>query len=212
MKFENKQSLILLGIAILLVLIVGIMIISSLFLSPSPTEQVAIPTPTPVPYTRNSDGIFTFTPLQRTVINKTTEKEVLKNQTILNKSIRGNTTVYEVPSQTPEETDEIYVRNGVVVSENINVFNDKAGFPPKISVYTKEFGEPEKVIDGVSHLGKFISAYIYAKDGFTLYANRYTQTVYEVHRFTPMSTAEYEQQFKDYLQPAPAYPQEAFQD
>ncbi len=208
MRNFSKQSLILLGVALLLVLFVLGLVISSLFQSSSQTPLTTIPTPTPIPYTRDSQGNFTFTPLQKTTINKTTAKEVEEQEQVINKSLRGKITVYEVPAATPEEKDEIRIQNGVVIFESINTFNKKAGMPPKSSVYEQEFGKPEKILRSVSPLGIHISAYIYATEGFTLFVNHNTNTVYEIHRYTPMTVEEYEKQYAEYLQPAPAYPQE----
>lgn len=211
-QFHFKQSYFLLGIALLLVVAVLILVIASLSSENEQSQQGNLPIPTPVPYTRQKDGTFSFSPFQRTTINKTTSKEIEDEQKILNKSLRGSTTVYEVPSATPQETDEIRTKDGIVVFESINIFNNKAGMPPKVSVYEKEFGKSEDIRDRVSPLGKHISAHIYAEEGFTLFVNRYTNTVYEVHRYTPMSTSEYEDQFGEYLEPAPEYPREFLGD
>lgn len=210
--FHFNQSFTLLAIAAVMVVFVLIMVISNLFSQKptNPSSSSIIPTPTPVPYTRQNNGTFTFTPLQKTTINKTTNKEIEEEQRVLNKSIRGPITVYEVPSATPQETDEIRTQDGIVVFESVNLFNDKAGMPPKVSVYEKEFGEPEKILKSVSEMGLHISAHIYAKDGFTLFVNHNTNTVYEIHRFIPMSTEEYERQYAEYLHAAPEYPKEFF--
>lgn len=208
LRFQNKQTLFLLGAALLLVLIVFGFLISSLFSSSPNATPSTFPTPTPQPYTRNNDGTFNFTPLQKTVINRTTEKEVEQKEKILNKSRRGDVTIFSVPSATPQESDEIRTQNGRVIFESINVFNNKAGMPPKVNIYTKQFGQPEKVLKGVSPLGRHISAYIYAKEGFTLFVNHNTNTVYEIQRYTPMDTAEYETTYAEYVAPAPDYPQE----
>ncbi len=208
MKFQHKQTLLFLGIAIFLVMVIFFFVMRSIFQTASP-NTTAIPSPTPIPYNRDNQGNFTLTPLQKTIINKTLEKEVVERETILNKSLRGTETVYEVPSATEEQTDEIGVRDGIVIYESINIFNKKVGnYPPKATVYEKEFGRPEKILRSVSPLGSHISAYIYATEGFTLFVNHNTNTVYEIHRYTPMTVEEYEKQYAEYLQPAPAYPQE----
>lgn len=210
MKFEKNQTLLLLGIAIFLILAIIVIAIFSLSSTPSTSEDTSFPTPTPIPYTRDTEGNFTFTPLQKTVITKTTAQEVESQQKIINKSLRGDITVYEVPSATPGETDEIRTKNGVVVFESVDLFNNKSGMPPKATVYTKEFGIPEKKLKSVTDLGKHISAYIYAEKGFTIFVNPNTNTVYRIHRFTPMTTTEYETQYAEFLEPAPEYPQEFF--
>ncbi len=207
---SNKPVLIILGITFLLAVIVMIMAISSLFSPSHKNSPENIPTPTLVPYTRDPNGQFIFTPLQRTVINKTTDKEIQEKNHVISKSRLGEITSYIVTSNTIGQTDEIRTKNGVVIFESINIFNKKTGsYPPKVSVYQKEFGQPEKILKSVSPLGIYISAYIYASDGFTLFVNHNTNTVYVVQRFTPMSLAAYEKTYADYIQPAPEYPQEA---
>jgi len=208
----NKQIFIILGVIFFLTLVVLLVVVSSFFSSSQKTSPGNAPTPTSAPYTRNKDGVFIFTPLQRTTINKTTEKEIETKNKIISKTRVGNVTSYKVKSATIGETDEIRTEDGVVIFESTNIFNKKAGgYPPKASVYEKEFGKPEKILKSVSPLGKYISAYIYATKGFTLFVNHNTNTVYMVQRFAPMSLETYQKTYADYLQPAPDYPKETFQ-
>ena len=208
----NKQLIITLGVIFFLTLIVLVVVISSFFSTSQKPSPGNIPTPTNAPYTRDKDGVFIFTPLQKTTINKTTEKEIEAKDKVISKTHLGNVTLYKVTSNTVGETDEIRTEDGVVIFESTNIFNKKAGgYPPKVSVYEKEFGNPEKILKGVSPLGKFISAYIYATKGFTLLVNYNTNTVYIVQRFVPMSLETYQKTYAEYLQPAPEYPKESFQ-
>lgn len=209
----NKSLFIILGITFFLALIVIIAAITNLFRSSPKTSPGNTPTPTAIPYVRNSNGEFIFTPLEKTTIKKTTDKEVAAKNNVISKTRLGNVTVYKVTSATIGETDEIRTKDGLVTFESTNIFNKKAGgYPPKASVYEKEFGKPEKILKGVSPIGKFISAYIYASDGFALFVNHNTNTVYVVQRFVPMTVEEYQKTYADYLQPAPDYPQESFQE
>jgi hypothetical protein len=209
-NLQNKQLLLLLGISGLLVIIVLVVAASSI-LSPqtTTTDELITPTSSPRSYHEDSQGKFQITPLQRTEIGTTTGREVEANETITSKSIQNDTTIYIVESAVPGEPDEIRVRDNEVIFESINTFNTTAGQPPKIATYQNELGESEKVLDSVSSLGKHISAHIYAEQGVAFFVNRFTNTVYKIHRFLPMSTAEYEQEYGEYLQPAPEYPQES---
>lgn len=211
MKLQNKQLYILLGIAGILVLIVIIAAITSFFSSPPPQNEQGLITPTTSPgsYNENPEGAFRFTPLQKTEVGVTTAREIEAKETVISKSIQNGITIYQVESAIPGENDEIRVRDNTVIFESINTFNLEEGTPPKIKTYQDEFGQPEKTIDGVSSLGKHISASIYAEQGFSLFVNRFTNTIYKIHRYVPMSTAEYERQYAEYLQPAPEYPQES---
>lgn len=214
MNQTNKQIFILLAIAFVLVLIVGFFAVFLFFRNDSSTnQQITFPTPTPVAYTRDENGQFIFTSLQRTVIDKTSTENIESRSDILNRSQDGTITTFELRSATPGEIDEIKTENGIVTFESTNIFNKQTGsYPPKVAVYEREFGEPEKIIEGVSNLGLHISAHIYASDGFTLFVNRATNTVYVIQRFSKMSTEEYEEKYSEYLQPAPDYPQESFEE
>lgn len=208
----SKTIYIILGIIFFVTVLLVIVVISSFFSSPTKTAPGGIPTPSVTPYIRDSNGVFNFTPLQKTTINKTTDAEIETENKVISKTQLGSITVYKVTSATVGETDEIRTKDGVVIFESTNIFNKKAGgYPPKASTYEKEFGKPEKILDGVSPWGKFISAYIYASDGFTLFINHNTTTVYVVQRYKPMTVEEYEKTYADYLKPAPDYPKENFQ-
>lgn len=206
---QRKTVLILLtGVIAIAILFFGLLIYS--LFSSSNQSEAPIPTPTPVPYQRDASGKFIFTSLAKAVVGVTTAKDVEEKQTVISKSISGDITTYEVASATPGETDEIKTQNGIVIFESNNLFNKVAGYPPKLEVYQNEFGEPEKVLKSVSPLGKHISAYIYARQGFTLFVNPNTKTVYEIQRYIPMDLQTYEKQFPEFLQPAPEYPKEYF--
>jgi len=112
---NNKQILILLSVTFIITLVVVIFAIISFFSGSQKSPDETSPTPTIAPYTRNKDGIFNFTPLQRTTIDKTTDKEVEAKNQILSKTKLGDVTIYKITSATIGETDEVRTKNGVVI-------------------------------------------------------------------------------------------------
>lgn len=207
---KNNKSLLFLvivfGIGVVLVLI---LIITSLF-SPSPTPlDENSPLPTSVRNTTNPQDVssFEFTPLQRTVIGQTKDDTVKKTQKVISEREEGDVKIYTVQSFIKQYTNEIRTKNGVVIFETTRT-EIATPPPPKLNTFEELYGEPELVLNSVSELGKHVSAYIYASRGFTLFANRYTKTVYDIHRYLPMSLTEYQKEYSRFLQPAPSYPQE----
>lgn len=202
---QKKTLFFIAGIALLVILLLGL-ILYSVF---SPSEQRGIenlPTPTPVSTGGQSADGFRFTPLQETAIGLTTEKQIEENESIINKREESGKTIYAVTSSVPIRPNSIEVKDGVVVSEYTNTKTNEVPLL-KITTIEDKFGEPEEVIDRVGD-GFEVSAYLYPEKGFALYANRYTGTVYNLHRFIPMSLAKYKQEYSDFIQPAPEPPKE----
>jgi len=194
-----------------LVLIATVLIFLILLLSSNSSEapRQILPTPTPIVYTsenynRTSDGTFRFTPYQKTVINKTTDEEVQKNTTVIEKLETGDEVVYKIRSLNPITPDEIRTKNGVVVFEkNKTLVDNKHGPLPRINTYIEQFGQPEDIVDNINPYGWDTSAYIYASEGFTIIASRYTDEVYEIQRYVPMTVDEYKINYSEFLQPVP---------
>ncbi len=207
---KNNKSLlflvILLGVGVILLLI---LIISSFFSSPQNTNDNANRLPTPVRNTTNPDDTksFEFTPLQRTIIGQTKDENIKKLEKVISEKEQDGIKTYITQSYIKQYTNEIRTKNGVVIFETTRT-EISSPPPPKLNTFQDLYGQPELVLDSVSELGKHVSAYIYASKGFTLFANRYTKTVYDVHRYLPMSLSEYQKEYSRYLQPAPPYPQE----
>lgn len=209
MQPEIKRLLLIFGVLGIITLIITGLIIYSVFL-PGSNDTNNPFTPQPTTYISDEEGKFRLTPFQKTIIGKTTEAEVEENNKILQKKNTRDSTIYVIESATSNQTDEIITRNGTVVSERIDIFTNKEGLPPKIATYEEKFGQPERILNQVSSLGKHISAYIYAKKGVTFFVNRYTKTIYRIHTFVPVTLEEYLNVYNNYIQEAPSYPQERF--
>lgn len=162
----------------------------------------------PSPRVTNLPTSQKLTPLQKTEIGKTTDAEVRQGNYILSVKQEGSKTIYEVTSNTFGATDEIITQDGNVISERVDTFNRKVGQPPKVNAYIRLYGEPEEKIRSVSPLGKHITAYLYPTQGFTLFVNENTGTVYQVQRFEPLSLTSYKTNYASYIQEAPEYPKE----
>jgi len=204
---NNKPLLFLiisLGIGIILVII---LIISSLFNNDSTQEPQPISSEVKNTSNPQDTASFEITPLQKTIIGKTEESFVKINNKIISTTEENGIKTYVVQSFIRQYTNEIKTENGIVVFESTRTDISNPP-PPTISAFKRIYGEPELVLNSVSSIGKFISAYIYAEKGYTLFANRYTGTVYDVHRYLPMTLSSYQQKYTEYLQEAPPYPQE----
>lgn len=211
MNTNQKQTLLLVGLLVILVVVFLVVVISSFFASRARIDTpLTVPSPTPVVATRPPRE--RLSPLQKTEIGKTTSVEVERSGSVISKSEKDGVTVYQVRSASLGKTDEIRTRSGVVISERIDTFNKIAGMPPKTTAYEQVFGPPEEIINGVSPIGQYISAYIYAEQGLTIFANRYTKTVHLVHRYSPMTLTTYKNEFADYLKPAPEPPREGIRN
>lgn len=210
MRLQNKQAIILLAIAVLLVLFVFVVVIINALTPSSQEKTINLPSPTPITYTRDVEGNFRFTPLSKTQIGQTTLEDMKKRDDIISQSTENGITTFSLESATTGQVDEVKTQRGIVVSETTHIFNLEVGTPPKASIYEKEYGRPELILPSVSLLGKHISAYIYATKGFTLFVNPNTETVYMIQRFTPMSLAQYQTQYGEYVKEAPSYDREYF--
>lgn len=204
----RKKILLLLIIAVTLVVIIfGIVL--SLFFNTSQTNKTEVPSITPTSFpTVNTQKSSTdlFSPLEKTVIGKTTEKEIEQSQKILNKTQKGDITIYMIQSPTLRGNDIIHTKDGIVIFEDTSTTTNAVTIP-LISAVEKDYGKPEEKIDKVGE-GFYISAYLYPTKGFAVYGNRYTDSVFEIQRFKPMTLAEYKTEYGEYLSPAAEMPRE----
>lgn len=196
----------LIGLAILVIIIitvVGTVIFSVFRSSPQPTETF-LPTPTSVPTQPVLFDAAHITPLQKTTIGKTTDDQIVKNETIISKISKGDITIYKVKS--PSGVDgEIRTQQGQVIFESTNT-EIASPPPPKITRVKTSFGEPELMLERVGPVGWYTNAYFYPSQGLVFFANRYTGTVYQVQRFTPMTLGNYQRVYAEFMQPAKSEP------
>lgn len=196
----------LIGLAILIIVIIAVVgtVIFSVFKPlPQPTETF-LPTPTSVPTEPVSFDSSHITPLQKTTIGRTTDDQLLKNETIISKTSKGNITIYKVKAATGIDS-EIRTQQGKVIFESTSteIANPP---PPKINNIKQSLGEPELTQKSVG-VGWYTDAYLYPSQGLVFFANSSTGTVYLVQRFTPMSVSDYRSQYPEFLQKKVSQPE-----
>jgi len=197
---QANYIIILFVIAILLLIIVFIFLIIISFSSTNQNVTSKItPSPTRIILKKN----FLVNPLERSEIGKTKEEEVLESYTIKSKTSYGNETIYKIESAIPNELDEVRVEKGIVVFERVNTDTVTLTQLTRLDEVIKKFGDPELVIDKVGPHGWYTSLYVFSSNGFAVFANRYTNSVYEVQRFLPMSIDDYKNKYPEFFQPAP---------
>lgn len=205
---NNKLYLIFLGVVcVIIVAFISIVLINTFSTKKTQPTSYFLPSPTPIAVTfsyRNQKGIPT-SPLEKTMINKTTDQEIKQKFTILKTTQLANgVTIYTVKSELPALEDQIYTQNGVVVFDSTSIFTIKYGDLPLLSQFEAHLGQPEEIVERNKEYGWAISNYLFPKKGYLLVANKFTKEVYEVDRFTPMTLAQFKQQYgADYLQQSP---------
>lgn len=136
-------------------------------------------------------------PLLKSEIGKTTGDEIEKSLKITKKeSSTGGTIRYSFQSNNPLRPDQIELQDGVVKFERVYIPEDPSdpGYL-KISDMESKFGKAELIKPGSKFWGSMAKTYIYAKKGFVFIGNPYTNEVFEIQQFKPMSTEEYLTQF-----------------
>lgn len=168
---------------------------------PSPTRQptrtptrrpTVRPTPTEAPAPARK-----ISPLQKTIIGRTTNKEVENFPGLIGKeTFPSGETQYSFSSLLISRPNQVVTKGNLAVFERIIVPEKptETGYA-KISQMTKPFGNPEKIIQGSAYYGPFTSIYIYTNKGFAFIANPNTDEVYELHIFSPMNPDEYRRLF-----------------
>lgn len=193
----NKSRIIFLGIGIFTAVALALF----LFLLEANKQKLSVVSfPTPTPYKTKSNApsssSYSFSPFQKTIIGQTTDEELSFFATIIDQSTSANgITTYNVKSVNPIRPDQIITKNKVVVFEKTSTFTSDYGGFPKSSFFIKTFGQPEEKIQGHSFYGEFATTYVFAKKGFSLVVNPFTDEVYEIQRFYPSSTNEYKEKY-----------------
>lgn len=199
---QDKKTIILLILSAAVALFVIILAISSLFTPVKKAPGDIQTTPGSGQRTSPTPSTYTFTPLQKTTIQQTTDKDVETKNKVVQKTQKNGTTIYLVESPIPLQVDEIRTREGRVIFESTSTETVTLAPLPKITTIEKDFGKPEDIINGVAPFDRIVSAYLYPSRGFVIFANRVTKSVYRIQRFLPMSLNEYKKNYAEYLMPA----------
>ncbi len=197
----NKSTIILLIVLAIAILLGIIVAVYSIAPKSQPSPATIAGTPTPIK-TGSSDQQkeYLISPLEKTTIGTTTDSQIKSAFTIASQRQDGDVTIYEVNSQIPGSTDQIRTQNGIVIFESINTQIAKPA-PSKIATLEQKYGKAEKIIQSVGQ-GFYTDAHLYPSKGFMFFANRYTNTVYYVQRFIPMTVTQYETTYGEFLKPA----------
>jgi hypothetical protein len=99
--------------------------------------------------------------------------------------------------------NQIITHDGKVIFERIMTPTDpNSPSYAKISSYTDQFGDPQRIVKGSRFYGFYMTTYIYASKGFAFVANTHTDAIYEFQKFAPTTLDEYIATFGQDLNPA----------
>lgn len=162
---------------------------------PPPPGPVVMGSPTPI----NS-----ISPLQKTIIGKTTPQEIEQKYSILNKqTLDNNKTSYAIASSLTDRPDQIITQNNQTAFERLVLVKDQREID-KISSLITKFGPAEKVFTGSKYYGSQARTYIYASKGFALIAivneAKDEMEIYEIQSFVPTSVDIYVATYGEDLQ------------
>lgn len=191
---KSKIGIVSILLLSILLLMVGIIMYISGQNNVSDGNLSGLPSPTPLQSEIESQP--KLYELQKTTIGAnrdTVERlsEVEKKETLPDGSLR-----YSLKSPLISRKNEIIVKNGQVIYERILVPESrKSPGYVTISEYRHRLGNPAAIIRGSRFYGPLIATILYPEKGIVLIGNTYTDEVYEVHAFSPMTLEDYRSQF-----------------
>lgn len=192
---QNKTLLFLLGGLLFAVGFIFIIVLSLFSQTSQPIPTTPSPTPIPTPIVQN----YKYSPLQKTEPGKTTFSDLsrIPNLREIPSTISG-TREFIAESVSPLRPNQILVRDNTVIFERIltPIKSSDYGYA-RISDFTEKYGEPDRIIQGSRHYGSLMNTYIYADQGFTLIGNPFTNEVFEIQQFLPISVERYLQLYSE---------------
>lgn len=183
---------ILLGAAILIFIV--LLLLPFQTTRPQPGEHF----PTRFPEETNDSSLNTsFSPMQKTRVGQAIDTSSLEQlPDFLKKEILTETqTSYSFRSPIRVRPNEVRTDSNVVVFERIIILQEKAPTSLKISDFENKYGQPERRLTGSRFYDELMVTYIYAQRGFAFIGNQFTDEVFELHLFKPMTPEEYIAQF-----------------
>lgn len=196
--FNNLfQQKLLLPFALVVALSLFILVLIISIWSPRTESPQNSPTPTPASSVDRLPREQRISVIQKSAIEKTTEREVADMPGLENKStLADGSTRYTFNSPLLSRKNEIITKDGTAVFERI-IVPEKSKDPgyARISAFISRYGQPQKTIKGSVFYGELISTFIYADKGFTLIGNPRTDEVFEIQIYAPMPIDQYSQQF-----------------
>ncbi len=172
-----------------------------------PNQEEIKPTPTLAPIGRPSiqEG-KSINSLQKVEIGVTTDEELSKIPGIDVKESPSGGKIYTLPSVIKSRPQQIKTSSGVAVSERLVLpsYLSEPGFET-LSSLTKLLGKPGTILTGSLVYGNYAKRYLYLSRGVAATVNPYTDEVFEILHFKPMSLGEFKKQFpEDSVEAQPA--------
>lgn len=190
--FSAYKSYFYVLLVLLVIAVVFISITISLLFPPKTQETVSVKTNDQQPA-----SLYT-----KTFIN-TSPKNLEEDPTFIKKSsLRNGNILYEFSSPDNLVHDEVITKHGTVIYEKV-ITVDSYAKHPTISSYKKTYGDPQAIKRGSKTLGSFMTFFIYASKGITLLGNPFTDEVYQIQTYAPMTVNEYIQLWGDDIDKTP---------
>lgn len=185
--------------SIALVVVMFVLVFFSLFSKTSPNNPPTTPT------------LSNPSPLQKTQIGVTTEKDIASIPGITKKTLPDGINEYSLESELKTRPDLFLAKDGTIVYEReiTPVDPNSPGYQTLSSIVAK-FGNPEKEVKGSNYYGSFLNTYIYASQGFTIIANPNTDEVYEIQFYKKTTPEDYLKEFGGDVNPNIKNPSESF--
>jgi hypothetical protein len=130
---------------------------------------------------------------QSIIVGKTTQSEIEQAPGIKAITELPDTKKqYSFASVRVDRDNIVITQNGIVVfSRTLTELRDHK--LPNLNEFKTVYGEPEKEIEGSRYYGRIHKTYIYASRGIAIIANPYSNEIYELHNYGPMSVDQYVQ-------------------
>lgn len=204
LNFLPKKTLILIAVLVFLILILLSIRLFTTQNNPSQTNPVITfnPSPATTPIQIRLENKNTISPLQKSIIGKTTKEEIEKRQDILKKeNISSNVTTYTFQSSFISRPSEITFTNNVASYELTRFNRDDSNFMfPKVAELIQKFGQPSSTTRGSSFYGYNVKTYIYPEIGLAFVAEIGSEKVYEIQTFEPTILGEYMKKYGQHIQ------------
>lgn len=135
----------------------------------------------------------TISPLQKSIIGKTTTQDIEKTNPTMGKQILPSGEIkYEIESTLIGRPNEMIFENNTAKFERIiTIKGATESGKLKISSQILKFGPAEKIIEGSEFYGARIKTYIYPSKGFAFIANPNADEIYELQTFIPTTIDDY---------------------
>lgn len=200
-EFFNKYKWLLLSGVIAVSAIILIILYNFRVITPPPPsgDQDLYPTPYPL----SSPLLPKASEIQKTTIGRTTEQDVEQLPERIEKTENPDgSSTYTFTSPLTARPERIITKNDRVVFESIlTPESPNAVGYSTVDEYSSQYGQPEAVLQGSKFYGWHMHVLVYATKGFSLIVNPFTQEIFEVHVYQPMSTDNYVKYYGDDVSP-----------